>query len=74
MRSSMLNYCKKILKSVSFDKELFEKELKKAVRNLLLNDEVMALRKWCLRKFSNSYKQIIKKVFSEFNSQQKLPV
>ncbi|MBP6302447.1 MAG: hypothetical protein KBB37_04385 [Bacteroidia bacterium] len=70
----MLNYCKKILKSVSFDKELFEKELKKAVRNLLLNDEVMALRKWCLRKFSNSYKQIIEKVFSEFNSQQKLPV
>lgn len=74
MRSSMLNYCKKILKSVSFDKELFEKELKKAVRNLLLNDEVMALRKWCLRKFSNSYKQIIEKVYSEFNSQQKLPV
>jgi hypothetical protein len=45
MRSSMLNYCKKILKSVSFDKELFEKELKKAVRNLLLNDEVMGTSK-----------------------------
>lgn len=73
MRSSMLNYCKKILKSVSFDKELFEKELKKAVRNLLLYDEVLALRKWCFRKFGNPYKQIIENVFNEFNSQQKLP-
>jgi hypothetical protein len=61
----MLNYCKKILTKVSFDRELFEKELRKSVRSLVLYDEVVALRKWCLRRFSQSYKQVIERVFSD---------
>ena len=69
----MLNYCKKILKGVSFDKELFEKELKKAVKKLVLVDYVLVLRKWRMRKYGNNYKQIIENVFNEFNSEQKLP-
>jgi len=61
----MLNYCKKILTKVSFDKDLFEKELRKAVRSLVLYDEVTALRKWCMRRFSQTYRQVIERVFSD---------
>lgn len=73
MRSSMLNYCKKILTRVSFDKELFEKELKKAVKSLVLYDEVLTLRKWCLRKFSSTYRSIIDKVFGNTKNPPQLP-
>ena len=43
--SKNLNYCKQILKKVSFDVTLFKKELEKAF-NHLTPSEQRALRRW----------------------------
>ncbi|MEQ9229270.1 MAG: hypothetical protein RIF46_01205 [Cyclobacteriaceae bacterium] len=57
----MLEYFKTVLSKVSFDKRLFEKELKKAL-NALIPDEVTQLRDWCYAKFSE-HEPILEKVF-----------
>jgi len=57
----MLRFCKIILEKVSFDKNLFRKELKKST-HLVSKKEQMALKIWCLTSFAN-YKDIILEVF-----------
>ena len=57
----MLRFCKTILQKVSFDKNLFKKELKKSTR-LVNKKEQMVLKIWCLTTFTN-YKDIILDVF-----------
>ena len=57
----MLRFCKIILEKVSFDKNLFRKELKKST-HLVSKKEQMALKIWCLTTFTN-YKDIILDVF-----------
>lgn len=47
----MLEYCKTVLAKVSFDKSLFEKELKKALQSLI-PEEIKQLREWCYSNFS----------------------
>ncbi len=63
MSITLLEYFKIILQKVSFDAKLFEKELRKALSQLIKAD-LKLLRKWCLEQFGNKYKQIISKVFS----------
>ncbi len=46
----MLEYTKTILEKVSFNRELFLKELKKAPR-FLSRDEVSELHEWVMQKF-----------------------
>ena len=46
----MLEYIKMILDKVSFDSKLFEKELKKGLKELLPVD-MKELRNWCYEKF-----------------------
>ncbi|WP_020533962.1 hypothetical protein [Flexithrix dorotheae] len=58
----MLEYYKLILTKVSFNKELFEKELNKAVKMLSPNENAN-LEKWCLTKFRNPYQRTIENVF-----------
>ena len=58
----MLEYVKTVLMKVSFDRKLFEKELRKAL-NLLLPSEIQELKEWCYRKFSNSYEPVLNKYF-----------
>jgi len=58
----MLQYFKTILQKVSFSQELFEKELKKAVK-ALFPDEVEELKVWCYEKFGMVYRPILQKVF-----------
>ncbi|WP_234735956.1 hypothetical protein [Tellurirhabdus bombi] len=60
--ATMLEYIKTILQKVSFDKTLFEKELKKAIRDLV-PDEVKELKSWCYEKFSNLYLSILNRCF-----------
>lgn len=60
----MLEYIKTILSKVSFDKMLFEKELKKAFKVLAL-DEIQQLKRWCYDKFSNVYLRVLNKVFGK---------
>lgn len=59
----MLEYCKNILTRVSFDVRLFEKELLKAIRNLLA-DEVKELRSWCYRTFNGELETILDRCFA----------
>ena len=48
----MLEFTKKILSKVSFDKTLFKKELSKSAR-WLSKQEVITLKIWALTTFSN---------------------
>ncbi|MFD1142331.1 hypothetical protein ACFQ4C_14490 [Larkinella insperata] len=60
--ATMLEYIKTILQKVSFDKQLFEKELKKAI-GLLVPGEVKQLKSWCYEKFSNLYLSVLNRCF-----------
>ena len=62
----MFEYTKQILTKVSFDKNLFRKELIKALR-LLKKDEKMLLRAWCAATFVK-YSDVIVDVFRKFSS------
>jgi hypothetical protein len=59
---NMLQYVKMILEKVSFDRKLFEKELKKGLKELL-KEEVRELKNWCYEKFGSLYTSILNKVF-----------
>ncbi len=48
--NAMLEYAKVILEKVSFDRRLFEKELRKALVTLI-KEEIEALKAWCYEKF-----------------------
>jgi hypothetical protein len=58
-----LEYVKVILQKVSFDAKLFEKELRKAIKTLLM-EEIKELRAWCSEQFGIMYNQLIEKCFS----------
>ena len=61
--ASMLEYVKLILQKVSFDRQLFEKELKKALQTLI-GDEVSQLKKWCYAQFGRMYRVVLNRCFS----------
>lgn len=61
----MLEYSKTILQKVSFNKYLFRKELKKALR-LLKREEIIMLQIWCLVSYNDRYGNIIREVFRSF--------
>ena len=58
----MLKYIKVILEKVSFDKILFEKELRKGVKELLPN-EIKDLQLWCYDRFGQVYFKVLNNVF-----------
>ncbi|MBT3612461.1 MAG: hypothetical protein HN522_05930 [Flavobacteriales bacterium] len=59
----MLEFSKKILQKVSFDKKLFTKELQKSAR-WIEKHEVSALKIWVLTSFAH-YKDTILEVFDQ---------
>ncbi len=59
----MLEYFKTILSKVSFDRWLFEKELRKAIR-ALVPAEIVSLRDWCYDQFGQLYESILNKCFA----------
>lgn len=59
----MLEYFKKILTKVSFDAKLFEKELRKAI-NDLIDEEINELREWCYAKFAHKYEFVLQRCFN----------
>ena len=61
----MLELSKKILSKVSFDKNLFKKELSKSIR-WLSKKEVITLKIWALTTFSK-YKGTILEVFDQIS-------
>lgn len=58
----MLEYSKTILQKVSFNRELFKKELIKSLR-WLHKEEIILLKIWCLATFSDTYSDILNEVF-----------
>jgi len=60
----MLDYFKLILEKVSFDKQLFEKELRKALA-YLQSSEQENLKKWCYAKFGVQYGHILNSQFNK---------
>jgi hypothetical protein len=63
-QKAMLEYSKLILQKVSFSRELFCKELLKAIR-LLNGKEVAQLRNWCVATFGLTYSDVIREAFSQ---------
>lgn len=59
----MLEYSKTILKKVSFDSALFERELLKAIRNII-TERLEEFRRWCFIHFGRSHKDILIRAFS----------
>lgn len=60
----MLELCKEILTKVSFDKLLFQKELKKAL-SWLKTDEIDGFQDWCISKFGGVYPDVLKIAFKK---------
>ncbi|KAF0201258.1 MAG: hypothetical protein FD170_2866 [Bacteroidetes bacterium] len=58
----MLEYTKTILQKVSFNRDLFRKELIKSKR-WLRREEIILLQIWCLVTFNDTYSDIIREVF-----------
>jgi hypothetical protein len=58
----MLEYTKTVLQKVSFNRELFAKELRKAFK-WLKKEELVLLQAWCIATFSDSYHDLISEVF-----------
>ena len=62
----MLDYAKIILLKVSFNKALFEKELRKALK-MLMPTEVPDFRSWCYQEFARVYRKVLKRVFGNLD-------
>ena len=65
VKKYMLEFTKKILSKVSFDKDLFKKELTKSTK-WMSKKELLQLKIWSLITFSQ-YKKIIIDVFDRIN-------
>jgi len=59
----MFEFSKTILEKVSFDRSLFCKELKKAIKLIQPNEKTL-LKVWCLATFGNEYQKEILEIFS----------
>ncbi|HEU4719115.1 MAG TPA: hypothetical protein VFU15_14825 [Bacteroidia bacterium] len=58
----MLEFSQHILKSVSFDKSLFRKELSKMLK-WVKPDEALLLKAWCIATFGHMYGDVIRDVY-----------
>jgi hypothetical protein len=63
----MMEYVKIILIKVSFDKKLFEKELRKGLK-LLVPSEIKEFQEWCYKTFSKGYEPVLNKYFLEIST------
>lgn len=63
MMTPMLEFCKTVLKRVSFDRRLFARELKKAFR-WLSKEDAESLRQWAMRQYQHKYGQVITAAFA----------
>ena len=62
----MLEYSKTVLQKVSFNRELFGKELRKSLR-WLKKEEIILLQVWCLATYNEQYSDILREVFQNLS-------
>ena len=62
---TMLELTKKILRGVSFDAQLFQKELLKARKWITDAEEIKKFHDWCIVEFGSLYPLIIKRAFAQ---------
>lgn len=60
----MLEYIKTILLKVSFSKMLFEKELRKALRQVL-PAELSEFKSWCYEQFARLHWTVMNRIFAQ---------
>lgn len=60
----MLELTKKILTKVSFDAQLFKKELDKALKWITDVEEIKKFKDWCIKEFGKKYPTIIDQAFA----------
>lgn len=58
----MLELCKQILEKVSFDKYLFQKELRKSI-SWIQNEEMSKFRSWVFTRFGKMYPDVVESAF-----------
>lgn len=63
----MLEYSMAVLEKVSFNRDLFRKELEKSKR-MLKEDEIELLRAWCRTSFTDKYPDVIGEVFGNYSA------
>jgi len=61
----MLEYSKTVLEKVSFNRELFRKELEKS-RKMLKEDEIEILHKWVRTSLADKYPDIISEIVDTY--------
>ena len=61
----MIEYVKIILLKVSFDKMIFQKELIKALKNVVRHDELRDFRQWCYQEFSGIHPHVLNFAFQQ---------
>jgi len=61
----MVEFSKNILKKVSFDRQLFQKELEKAVKWISKSEDFQSFKDWCMIEFGHLYPYTLKKVFNK---------
>ena len=59
----MLEVTKKILRGVSFDHQLFQKEFSESLQWMTTKDELKRLKEWCISEFGSVYPLIIRNTF-----------
>lgn len=59
----MIELSKFILKKVSFDRQLFQKELEKAVRWINKSEDLQSFKAYCMIEYGHLYPAVLKKVF-----------
>ncbi|HIP31908.1 MAG TPA: hypothetical protein EYG86_04015 [Crocinitomicaceae bacterium] len=63
----MIEFTQKILRAVSFDKQLFQKELGKALKWITDAEEIQKFQEWCIVEFGAKYPKVISKAFAKRN-------
>jgi hypothetical protein len=59
----MLELAKKILQKVSFDPQLFKKELVKSLKWIRDGEELNRFKSWCQHEFGSKHPMILQEVF-----------
>lgn len=60
----MIEYAKMILPKVSFNKDLFRKELTKCI-NWVEPESLNDFHQWCYQNFNNMYPDVLAKAFAD---------